>query len=107
MLIGYEKYHDDKTDIDYELPHFTMNGYNSQDDFYYENNLIIYSTIFNALEFAILNNLDVVPCFILDNFIFELSRPIFAEKLDQCLEYFKKIEYYEKCTILVKLKQLL
>jgi len=106
MIMKWEEYHDDTTNMDYELPHFTMNGYNSQEDFYYENNLSVFNTIFSCIEYAIINKLPQVPCFILDDFTMTITNQLYAEKLEECRVYFERNEMYEKCAQIIKLKDI-
>lgn len=107
MILNWEEYHDEITDVNYELPHFTMEGYKTQDEFYYKNNMSVYSTIFSCLEFAILNKLKQVPCFILDGFTLTVNDKVFPEKLEECLLFFEQNEMYENCAQVMKLKALL
>jgi hypothetical protein len=107
MILKWDEYHDDKTNMDYELPHFTMNGYKSQDDFYHDNNMSVFSTVFSCIEFAILNKLEQVPCFILDNFVMTVNDKLFLQKLDECRLFFEQLEMYEKCADINKLKAMI
>lgn len=107
MILNWLEYHDELTDVNYELPNFTMEGYDTQDDFYYENNLIVNSYIFSCIEFAIVNSLQRVPCFLLDEFVMLIERDLFKEKLENCLVVFEKNEAYEKCAQVLKLQKLL
>jgi hypothetical protein len=107
MILNWEEYHDDVTEMDYELPHFTMEGYKTQDEFYHKNNLSVHSTIFSCIEFAILNKLQQVPCFILDGFVMTVGTKFFPEKLENCLLFFEQMEMYEQCAEVMKLKALL
>jgi|688.fasta_scaffold1008607_2 hypothetical protein len=41
--------------------------------------------------------LDQVPCFILGDLVFSMSRDSVVDNLDSCLEYYTSIEEYEIC----------
>lgn len=106
MIIDWEEYHDTATNVKYNLPQFSLEEYDTEEDFYYKNNVNLYSRIFSSIEFAILNKLQIVPCFILNGFIMNVDKPLFSEKLEECRQFFEAKEIYEKCAQIVKLQEL-
>jgi hypothetical protein len=50
------------------------------------------------------NNLSRVPCFAIDELIFELTPESIKENLGMCVSYYEEIEDYETCSLLTTLK---
>lgn len=107
MITHWEEYHDTATNVEYSIPNFTLDGYDTQDDFYYKNNVNLYCRIFSCIEFGVLNKLSIVPCFIIDGFIMNVDKEMYKEKLEECRIFFEAKEMYEKCGQIIKLYEVL
>lgn len=103
----YEEYHDTITDMDFDLPNYSLEGYETLEDFYYDNRINVFSIIFNCLEFAISNNLTQIPCFFLNGNLMIIKSDMYEDKLNECLTAFEVDEMYEQCTCVIKLKEMI
>lgn len=102
------EYYDEKANLIFELPSYEITYHEKLQNFFDYNKELLIEFIFNSIEFAILNNLEVVPCFIInDDYVITIDKSSFQEKLDICLDFFIKTEQYEKCSLIVKLKEIL
>jgi hypothetical protein len=101
----YEEYCDTVTGLYFDLPVYSLEGYRTMDDFYYENRIEIYNLIFSAIEFGILSKVKQVPCIILGENVMTITEDLYMEKLDDCLRCYECDEMYEQCAQVVKLKQ--
>jgi hypothetical protein len=62
----------------------------------------IHRAIFKALEYVLSNSeLDRVPCFLINEHVFDICVEDYHEHASTCLKYFSSIEEYEKCAVLV------
>jgi hypothetical protein len=63
----------------------------------------IHRAVYKALKFSMEHNvLDRVPCFLINDNVFDICIDEYKQHVDTCLKYFLSIEEYEKCAMLNK-----
>jgi hypothetical protein len=68
----------------------------------------VYRAIYQALQkLAVRPDWDNVPCFQMNDVIFEVDRDDYVDQLTNCLNYFTQTEEYEICADLVRLQKTL
>jgi len=85
----------------WEIPLFEVDH---PDDLRFLHRDDVYSAIKTSLVRMSENNLSRVPCFAIDELIFELTPESIKENLGMCVSYYEEIEDYETCSLLTTLK---
>ena len=68
----------------------------------------VYRAMYEALQrLAARPDWNRVPCFQMNDILFEVDRDAYHEQLSNCLNYFTEIEEYEICADLVSLQKTL
>ena len=65
----------------------------------------VFSAIYSGLVYMLSDStVERIPCFILNEVVFEIDLEGAQDHIINCIEYFTEIEEYEKCSILINLK---
>jgi len=99
MLIITHK--DPDTGKSWEIPFFEVDH---PDDLRFLHRGDVYSAIKTGLVRMSENKLSKIPCFSIDDLIFELNLESVGENLSMCISYYEEIEDYETCSFLTSLK---
>ena len=68
---------------------------------------LAYGSIYNGIRVMLENSFNHVPCFSIQDLIFEIKIEEVHEKIDECLSYFETTEDYETCTELIRMRNFL
>lgn len=103
----YIDQYDEELDTSFEIPEFNTSGYGSLEEFTSENTALVQAAILSALHTGLSMGIDHVPVFAVKGteWVIEMERAEYEEKLEQCQSYFQEIEEYEFCSILQELKE--
>lgn len=99
--------YDEELDTSFEIPEFDTAGYRSLDEYTSDNAALVQAAILSALHSGLSLGIDHVPVFAIKgtDFVIEMERVEYAEKLEECMNYFTSIEEYEMCSVLQELKE--
>ena len=64
----------------------------------------VHSAIMDSLTNLIVDKLDQVPSFSVNEFVFEVNRDTAQDNLDKCLDYYEDTEQFENCSRIMTLK---
>ncbi|CAB4175057.1 hypothetical protein UFOVP1247_73 [uncultured Caudovirales phage] len=97
----------DSTKPELLYPTISAAGLKKGDDFAVVYRAEIAEAVKIAIQRMIIHNLNEIPVFIVKetDTVFQLDRDSMAQAVDGCIEYFKEVEMYETCGLLLHLKK--
>jgi hypothetical protein len=101
-----ETYHEEANRA-FTIPELEIQPGEEMEDFLQRERPTVIRAMAVALTLMIEMDLTTAPCFTVKDteMIFNVHRTEAVYSVDQCIEYFKEIEDYEKCIKLTKLKE--
>lgn len=92
---------DPETGKTWKIPLFEVEN---PDDLRFLHRDDVYSAIKTSLIRMSENKINRVPCFAIDELVFELTPDSIEENLGMCISYYEEIEEYETCSLLSNLE---
>lgn len=101
--VEYIEYYDNDLEQNIKILKFEDNISQDKLEIIYKDELQRAS--FKALEMLSTTSFEQVPCFMIQDNLFEIDRNQYEEHLLECLNYFTDIEDYELCDKLVSINE--